>query len=480
MGSNRRAPTYSWLIMVLFFISLAAWSVSSPVGSSPDDDVHIAALYCGAGKSDCSLPVERPFPCFARDSRITGDCESRADDRRPITGQFAVDDYPGLYQKVMSGFLGDTVGRSTANIRLLNCLLAVALLAVSFMTARREHRAAVLMCWFSVALPLTMFTVASINPNSWTITGIAALWAPLLALLLDDTMHWGRLAVVLLAALMVVGSRTEGVVLLGIVVAAVAAYGFAGARRRRSLVVLTVLIPVGGLVMAQTAHELAGRSAGRPIWQTLVMGASAPFESLGGGHYFPAQLGWLDTPLPPIVSAIGICVFAGVTFVGWGRMGRPKAVALLTFWLLLFGAATFAWIVKYPIPLQPRYFLPLMAVAVGLALLPTSGQGPPVFAPAQLALVVVTLGAANALGLLYLSLRFVVGVPGESTIVPGPYYPGPADLLSAGVPQWWQGYFAPFGNWLLGSLAFVTAGVLLARYIWHTAPDVHESEPCDA
>lgn len=465
---------------LLFFVSLVTWSVSSPVGSSPDEDVHLAALYCAAGRADCSLDVGRPFACFARDSRISGDCVSITDDRMPTAGQFAIDDYPSLYPRVMSGFLGDTVGRSTTNIRLVNSLLAVGLLIASFMTCRRDHRAPVLLGWAAAALPLTMFMVASVNPNAWTVIGVAALWGPLLGMWLEDGLTWERTTVVLVAALMIVGSRTEGVLLIGIVFACVVAYGFRDVRRGKSLV--GIALAGAGLVAAlvQASREMPTTDGGRPLWQTLIMGAATPFESLGGGHYFPAQLGWLDTPIPPVAAALGLCVFFGLTFVGLGRMDRPKAAALVTFWLLFLGAAGLSWIVKYPIPLQPRYFLPLLTVVAGLALLPTAAGKLPLLTKTQLGLVAVALGIVNALGLLYLCLRFVTGIPGESTVVPGPYYPGPSDLFSAGTPDWWLGYVSPFVTWLIGTLAYTTAMLLVMRYVYMPRSAIPAQEVSDA
>ena len=42
----------AWLITCLAaFAALAGWSLASPAGSSPDDDYHLASIWCAQGLS---------------------------------------------------------------------------------------------------------------------------------------------------------------------------------------------------------------------------------------------------------------------------------------------------------------------------------------------------------------------------------------------------------------------------------------------
>ena len=34
---------------VALFVALGSWVLASPVGSSPDDDYHMASIWCGQG-----------------------------------------------------------------------------------------------------------------------------------------------------------------------------------------------------------------------------------------------------------------------------------------------------------------------------------------------------------------------------------------------------------------------------------------------
>ncbi|MDQ1247068.1 MAG: hypothetical protein QG597_1438, partial [Actinomycetota bacterium] len=70
----------SWRILAIAVATLslwlgsAAWAVSSPVASSPDDDYHLAMIYCAGGKADCERGGARMRPCFAFSAAVTGDC----------------------------------------------------------------------------------------------------------------------------------------------------------------------------------------------------------------------------------------------------------------------------------------------------------------------------------------------------------------------------------------------------------------------
>ena len=55
------------IVPLSLFVSLVAWGFASPVGASPDDEYHMASIWCGAGIRDglCEegdSPNERRVP----------------------------------------------------------------------------------------------------------------------------------------------------------------------------------------------------------------------------------------------------------------------------------------------------------------------------------------------------------------------------------------------------------------------------------
>ena len=79
-----------WLLTCLAaFVALAGWSMASPPGSSPDDDYHLASIWCAQGIDGdrCAAvegePDQRLLPylasgaasCFATDFTVSGSCQ---------------------------------------------------------------------------------------------------------------------------------------------------------------------------------------------------------------------------------------------------------------------------------------------------------------------------------------------------------------------------------------------------------------------
>lgn len=466
-------------VLALFWVSLAAWAFASPTGSSPDDDYHLARVYCATGDYECTPEGLRQVPCFAWMPKVTGDCTPAArianvpgirhepmDDLAAPALTGIHDDRPEVIEAVLSRLVGDTLAQTTMRIRLLNVTLAVAIAGLSVLLTRAAWRPAVALSWLVAAVPLGMFVVSSINPSAWAIVGVVGLWGPLLTLVTGkrwDRSAAARLVFVQLVVVMAIGARTDAPVYVSIVALTAAVYAWQAAGRADRALMLRLAVPAA--LVAQSVAVFAFVSMGRASYiasglavqrnrPTAAAGPEGPgvvYRSLSGvlDAVAAPMLGWMDTAMPSLVAALATGALFAAAVVGAGAMDRPKATAVGVF-LTLTGA--FLVLVSSRVPsTQPRYFLPLLMVASGLLLLPPRRGRARVLSRAQVALVLLGLVGANALALLVVIQRFSHGA--QSAV------PRPGDLAAAPAPGWWWSALpaGPFDLWLVGSAAFAAA-----------------------
>jgi hypothetical protein len=390
---GHRLLAWKWVWLPLsFFLLGSAWAVSSPVASAPDDDYHLASIWCAQGDRDQACQDTGLVPqkfivaagavnsafCFATKPDVTGDCtrselnstEMILTDRVNNIQQL----YPGGYYRVMSVFVGSDVEKSVYLMRLFSVFMVSALMAALIRLVPNGIRQATLVAIAVTFIPLGMFLVASTNPSGWAIAGTLYFFAFGLALLYRSS--WRRpgtwvIAVALsVSAIMAMSSRVDSAAFLS--VAAVAVFALAGRRRIVGHVpasVLLVVLAVAGAVtyFLVTPIEASGElgtseQTSNLLWTNLV---ELPYlvQGIVGGW----PLGWNDTPLPAFISVIGLLVIGAIAYVGLSHLWVNKGVAL---------AVTFLAFIGFPLVfmqtqgisvgevVQSRYLLPLFSVLI--------------------------------------------------------------------------------------------------------------------
>lgn len=489
---------------VLLLAALAAWALASPVGSSPDDNFHLANIYCSAGQANCRAEGVREVPCYAGDGNVSADCQHDAGVEVPSTTGIRGGWYPPLYYSTMSTVVGDTVRTTTLTVRLANSVLAVVLLIGSLALSSRRLRPAVALSWLVAAVPLGMFLFASINPNAWSVIGVAACWGPALSFLIgddrrsgaprddgrsempDDEGSWipreagaprfpwrpaARIAFVALSALIALGARSESPLFVTGAALAVTALGFQRDHWRRALLPAFMVAAAISFYLFYGASKFAEMLSYQQdgtvrIWDLTVGVAVLPFRGLGPD----GPLSWLDTAVPASATVPAVAAFAAACVIGLARIDTRKALALLAFLAVCQVGGTVAayQAMSTGNNLQPRYFLPALFVIAGLSLMPrglltapldgeiasarSSGPCAPHFTSLQFWLIAAAVIVANSVALLTVVSRFAFGV-------------GPLELdRLAGIgrpPWWWESLpIGPFAVWLLGSAAFAAAVVV--------------------
>lgn len=487
--SRWRCPLAVAALGAMFWLALVAWALSSPSGSSPDDEFHLANIYCATGDWTCTPEGQRAAPCYAWLPTVNGDCEPR--DPRPVDTAIPMaaepmgplidpvttgvtSDRPALYPVAVSPLVGETVAETSAKVRILNAAVAVVMALLSVALSKPRIRAAVALSWILAAVPLGVFMVASVNPSSWTIVGIVALWGPLLSVLSSprlDSLAVARLVFCQAAILMAVGSRNDSPLYIGIVTLALSALtmsrGFLHEARWRLLVPVVIGVECVAVFVRVTSGRAAYVSqlevapAVDDGWfQILFAGPSTVLSAVVN-----PSLGWLDTELPTLVDALASAALFGAVLVGAGVMYRRKAAAVgalvVPMWLLLM----IVW--SRTTVSQPRYFLPVLMVLTGLMLLPAARGRALLLTRTQLGLLLAALTFANSLALLTNLQRYLTGLNGTTL--------DPLELAALPVPQWWWQSLplTPFQVWLLGTVAFGLGCTMM----WRLLPRIGARRP---
>lgn len=478
----------AWLATCLAaLVALAGWSLASPPGSSPDDDYHLASIWCAQGvDQDHCRAVEgddtaRQLPllagpaatCFATDFTISGACQDTLTDKTPqvVTshGNWG-GAYPPYFYQAMSWFVSADVPAAVLTMRLVNSLIAVALVAGLAALLPRRRRPLATLPLLLTSVPLSLSILASTNPSAWSVLGAAVLW-PALYVAYEET-GWRRNALsafAVLAAFIGAGSRADGCLFVMMSVALVL---IMRARHLRRAPVVTgaavVSLLLAAVVFLGSGHNSALSEGFGAVEQTLtfsqlVLMNLSMLPTLWLGIFGSGPLGrtgWLDTPFPPMIPLLTIAVWFPLLLQGRRQVFPAKLVGVV-----LSGAALFV----YPMYLlvqtgvvvgagvQPRYLLPLVVIFTGACLLGTRGVTARLSA-AEYWVVVATLALAHSVALHVQIRRYVSGLDVSHV------------RFGDDTEWWWSSGPGPTATWLIASLAFAVVTAAVLRQV-RVAPD---------
>lgn len=457
---------------ILAWIALIAWVFASPVASSPDDDFHLAAIWCAGGDSPgrCEPTENSPTARFIPTKIVKATCYAFKPDQDAScwhsdrAGMSRVERanidglYPSLYYRFMNIFVSDDVQISVLLMRVANATLITAMLTAVCLTLPRALRGSLIISVIATSVPLGAFLFGSTNPSAWAILSSAMVWI----CVYGSAVTQGRRSMILgafavLGTVIGAGARADAAVfaVFGALLAAILAWRSTNAYGRRVLAVVVAAVVAVSVLLYSTARQGASALSGlepsdAPL--TAAQHLSNLFEvpSLWTGALGQAGLGWLDTRLPASVWVMTTAVFAGALFIGLGtasvRRVMSVALGLCAMWIvpLVMLAQSNAVIGQ---TVQPRYLLPLMVITVGVASLRVDIEG--AWSTTRYALAGSSLAIAMTIALHQNIRRYTAGASDEA-IDPG-----------AGAQWWWVGVPSPMIIWLTGSLAFIAFIVIL-------------------
>lgn len=503
MAPRTKRVVLSVMTAIFAFLGLGAWAIASPVGAAPDDDFHLASIWCALGEraglcaegdsAEERVVAERLIAssqCYRSESTVSAQCP--INDTTTVStdrGNFA-GNYPPVFYLTLGVFASPDIAVSTVVMRLVNAAVFVLAVSLVLMLLRPGQRGPVV--WASVAalVPLGVFIIPSVNPSSWAVLAGLLVWVACFGYFTAESRgrRIGLAALTLVIGCMGAGARGDSAVFVAFAALAAMILSFEASRRWWRLGVLPmVLIAVGAgffflagqstdiaKVGASTAgaHGSAEHAAGT---DEAAAGASAgavdavagetsalnsvlanlmdlPWLWTGGTGTW--GLGWLDTPMPVAVWVLMIGALFALVLWGVRAMNARKglvlciALAALTVIPLYIlygkGLRVGEWV-------QPRYLLPLLLIFVGVALFGFAGDHLGL-SRLQAAVVLLAVCSANSLALHNNLRRYIRGL-GEGGF-----------NLNAGIEWWWNIPLSPMLVWAGGSAAFALA--LLGLWLW--------------
>lgn len=466
------------IVMIAAAVAGMAWAISSPMGSSPDEDYHLASIWCPPPAEDngCAVTtignvryvttraelVDGPL-CYAYHPDQSGGCIYAVPaDEMVQSFRFDSGVYPGGFYHVMHVFAYGDPYAAVYRIRAANVAIGVVLGALLVLGAARPARRILAYAVVSTFVPMGMFIIPAANPSSWAVMGVATTAFALHSFWLAETRNRMVVNAILVAAgiALAASSRADAALYAILAAVGVTCLHYRSVRRHPVRLILpglaAVVCVIAYRMSSQATIALSGAGLGAEGvaggWSLLFYNIlDSPVLVLGNEGL--NSLGWLDTPMPPIVYVSMLVVCGALFMAGIGRLSWMKSLVAFG------GMATVMAVPLYILQVshlavgqgvQPRYILPLLPI-VSLALL--TGYRP----HQAVRLPPATAWAAWLLASLANSIALMVNIRRYTTGLDGPLWPGRA-------VEWWStNRVGPLPTWILGSLGFAVAAWMIVR-----------------
>lgn len=497
MKNNFKRFTSVCFVFIGIVTVLGTWMMASPIGSSPDDDYHLASAYCAQGPREglCDRTVEGnenvdwvpegvlfASSCYGGKDASCQTIEKTLEKNKLIpaiskNGQArsnsVVGGYPKLFYFAASQFVTeDKIEESVLRMRLFNISLISGLFALAISVASGHLRRALVIILCVVSVPLGLFLFSSNNPSSWTIAAVAVLptfWIALFTSTSKFSLFWALIGA-LSAITMTIGSRPEGVVLVSLALFASSLYLWESQQlKARSLMVLTVLASsfgaltgrLSGRVSSLTQDGFSQELIALDLWKSVFVNINTMpgllFGAFGLNNHNPgmqlSSLGWLDTPVPSTTGAIVTGTVISIVLVSLNSKSKTKIAMVLGLWSFLIVVilrllSRDRQLIGFE--LQPRYFLPVVFLAVFFAVVGEGKRKFPKISNSQFYFVGALLSLAHSLALHACIARY-----SQQPELRNVY-------LNQNIVWWWTSFWSPQATWLVGSFTF-SALILMSR-----------------
>ena len=329
--------------LAAMFLLFATWAISSPVGSSNDETFHLASMWCsGQGDSDCQVPkFIAAAPCFSEKPELTPACRTADDKKLESTERFwrtgVQQDL--LYYKFAGSIISDDLESSVIRLRIINSLIATLMFGATIFLGWGRLSRAFLIAFCATAVPLGLFLIPSVNPQSWLYIGSFSSWVLIWLALTEENKQrciWVFIFT-LFAVSLTVTSRADGPLILSVITISVSVLAW-----KEKKLLQRRLIPaiIGGLILLIWKNsQIVGA-----LKNSLVEKGSGFFSPYYTMHNLPrmiefyfgdfaTRIGDSDTGMPPLVVLGALFIF--VVWLMWAlrSVGRPRG--FVAFGLLL-------------------------------------------------------------------------------------------------------------------------------------------------
>jgi hypothetical protein len=472
----------NFVISLFLFLSLAAWSISSPIGSGVDADFHLGSIWCARGEikglcesideSSESRPTALvPFMfqmCDERNIYFWPKCVISSDNPNTQVVRIAPSDKQSVYYWTTHIFSSTNVSRSVVLIRLFNSLIAslvfFALLALSSNILKK----AIIFSWTLTLIPNGIQLLTGINPRSWAVLGIMSSWAFLYGFLNEDKSNRFRrrwqLGFYISSSAIAASARFDALLFVCAVSAIIMFthfYQFEKLTRKRLLRIFSVS---SFLYLAiQYIPKLRGASS-----------LSVP-EPFGTRQYFVFQIihlpefvaDWWSFSVgqqgngPGIIGLVGVSLFSihmHAQLQGSDRRQKFATGVLSIFIVMALFRATTA--VQSIVPLTGVYTFGLVAPIIGVSVVYSKSRNNGIFPTGLYGLTVVLVGLMHALAF-YHWIEFFTrrGVNTQ-------FY----ETFSLSGTWWWKTSISP-------NIVFLSGSITFSCFLWLAWKSITASSP---
>ena len=467
------------LSLITVFI---CWSVSSPLGSAPDDAFHAAQIWCAKGlaSDNCKvisvngdrLTVEVPKisnDCFWNPKLADASCVNESQNRLPQQVTYGDSDYPGGQYKVLSLFVSNNSISSLLSMRLFSGILACTLVLGILVLADTKKRIAFLISWIAVISPHGLFFISSINPTGWSFLSVSTSWLFLLMLIENswsDRSSKIRGAVLsaffLFSMLIGLASRWDTWVFLAatyavsvfianiekrwISLSRLAVFG--GSAVGIALVVSRFNPKMGYFLEFNPVQNQTGMGLGQYLQYILVHLVEFP-AGVFGSDWGWGGLGGLYPSTPPVVGIVGLAVAISIIVIATLKLNKYQIIAASSIALLMLGA-TFQQqnVGRFYVGdmVAPRYLMGLVAVFLSVLVLTSDNEHQFFQIPHFRYGAITAIAITHSLALYSNMDRFITYGLGTTGNFKGFNQPG---------RWWWDASISPYAVWALGTTSFV-------------------------
>jgi hypothetical protein len=465
---------------LLLFMTLAAWSMGSAVGSSPDEDYVLTSIWCGTEgnppycrkdpTNDQAMIVPElvgmPSLCYfmagpSKSARCQA--ESYDNDQLMPTEAYNKGLYPFRYFNIVRNFVEYDVAGSVIKVRLFNsAIAAVLILAVASLTRNRLN--STLLALFSISSPVAFYFIASVNTSSWGVTSVIGFTLASIVIVQNfrnTKIFFPALFFALISVFLAVSARKETKYILLVLGAMVIAGRLYKLESKSSKKAIFFSLSAITFMLVATSKEI--RTFGRfsALTKNLIIDEfgndsqsliiqnvfDLPIAFLGFFGFW--GLGKFEVELPSIVWLLVVINFTLIVRFTFKNLNRNLrifgygAFGLLALIILEFTQQSQREIDTF---IQPRYLLPFF---LGIIIFLTSNLKIklPNTLTAKITLMAVV---ANSVALRTTLRRYTSGLEIDL-----------AKSLNNYSEWWWQFGPSPEQVWLIGTFAFAALLVLL-------------------
>ena len=403
MGKRKflRIGKRPWSLVItlgLYLILNVSFSLATPAFSGPDDDFHIASIWCANGvdipKCNSVTPGEywsiSNVPgdlkalrsCKSRDVSVSTLCE--VEGSRDTTGEIRSNNgsYPSLFYVVSNIFVGTDALGSLVKIRVANSIFLTLMLLIALILVPLKNRWTLLAITIFTSIPFPLFMLGTNNPQSWSFALVVPFFTLLNLNLVQNKTKILNARFVLstiyltIAGSMIIGARADGKFLVLYAIGVVFLLNIRGIDARKIVTYISAIVVTGIL------DKILG--AATPDFAESRMDSNEPGYFLHNVLEFPGfilgliggkgdsgylSLGEFDLPVPSIVW-VSIFLALIIAISGDKRSRDMNGVLLVGSLLIIFiglyamhlqGASTAGYF-------QPRYLLGFILILLSTAL----------------------------------------------------------------------------------------------------------------